>query len=108
MHGLPYTGSAATAAPITDVFRTTRAALTWTGSVSANWNTTQYNWKNGGLAALYSDGAQVAFDDSGASTNITIQSAGVRPASVTFSNSAKSYTLGGGPIAGTGSVTISG
>ena len=107
MYGLgTCTANDAGATPVTDAFST---ALTWTGSSSGNWNTTENNWKNVGLSALYFNGGQVTFDSSGTNTTIAIQSAGVSPASVTFSNStAKSYTLGGGPIAGSGGLTVSG
>jgi autotransporter-associated beta strand protein len=107
MYGLgTCTGNDAGATPVTDAFST---ALTWTGSASGNWNALENNWKNVGLSALYFNGAQVTFDDSGANTNITIQSAGISPASLAFLNTtAKSYTLGGGPIAGTCGVSISG
>ncbi|MGA2065182.1 MAG: alkaline phosphatase family protein [Thermoguttaceae bacterium] len=107
MYGLPYCTSADSGAtPITDVFSIPR--LTWTGSAGSTWNTTQTSWASGGVAAAYTDGSQVVFDDTGTKTAVTIQSGGVRPASVTFSNNKAAYTFTGGTIAGFASLVLNG
>jgi len=84
------------------------ATFAWAGAVSGNWNTADTSWTAFGGPAVYADGCHVRFDDTGANTNITVQSAGVYPASVTFTNTAVAYTVGGGPIAGTCGLTVSG
>jgi autotransporter-associated beta strand protein len=87
----------------------TPAPFIWTGAASGNWNTAETNWKRTGGPTQYGGSSPAVFDDTGSNTNITIQSAGVSPASVVFNNSAAvSYTLGGGQIAGTGGLTVSG
>jgi len=82
--------------------------VTWTGRVSGNWNATEANWQQAGLAATYSDGLPAVFDDTAATGNITIQPGGVTPGSVTFNNNALAYTVGGGAIAGTAGLSLNG
>jgi autotransporter-associated beta strand protein len=96
------------------------AALTWTGSVSNNWNTTQANWINSSTSAAsnYSDtsnptlgtGDSVAFNDGSGSYSVSISGSSVNPTSVTFNNSVNPYTITGSGvgIAGAGSVTLTG
>jgi autotransporter-associated beta strand protein len=94
-----------------DNVRLTAAAtrqLTWTGLASGNWNMKDANWQQAGAAATYSDGAAVVFGDAGANTDISIQQAGVCPASVTFSNTTTVYTLSGGAISGTAGLVLNG
>ena len=71
------------------------AQLTWTGSAMANWNTTDANWNVG---PTYSDGSTVVFPDGAANTTIAIDSAGVLPQAVMFTNSTTPYTFTGGAI----------
>ncbi|MEO5716503.1 MAG: autotransporter-associated beta strand repeat-containing protein [Luteolibacter sp.] len=91
----------------------------WTGLDSGNWvvGTTgaNKNWKliSAGTATDYIQGDVVAFDDSvtTGTTSVNISTANVSPASTTFSNSSKSYTLGSAGafgIAGTGPLTKTG
>ena len=91
------------------VFSPFRGTLAWTGAAgsggNANWNTSDANWS--GSSTTYSDGAALAFSDSGVNTNITIVGS-VAPASVTFSNSTAIYKFGGGTIAGPTSLTLNG
>ncbi len=75
--------------------------LAWSGQVDGNWNTGTSNWVNGNAATTYQDGVIVSFGDTYppsatavTNSNVLIQSAGVAPQSVTFSNStALGYTL---------------
>ncbi|MGA2060615.1 MAG: autotransporter-associated beta strand repeat-containing protein [Thermoguttaceae bacterium] len=83
--------------------------LTWVGGLSSNaWdiNTTK-NWTPGDW--YYYEGDQVNFTDTGSnSPNINLVSK-LQPGSVTFSNSAKSYTLvGAGYLSGSTGLAITG
>lgn len=69
------------------------SGLRWIGNVSGDWDTTTTNWLNGATPAVYSDGAGVTFDNSGASTTVVISNA-VYPAAVTFANASVNYSLG--------------
>lgn len=91
----------------------------WTGLDNGNWvvgsTGANKNWKliTGGTATDYIQGDVVLFDDSvtTGTTSINISAANVTPATTTFSNSSKDYTLsstGGFGIAGTGPLTKSG
>jgi autotransporter-associated beta strand protein len=80
--------------------------VSWTGGGDATWSTATggNNWKgsNSGMAADYGDGAHVTFDDTATVTTVDISAADVLPASVTFDNSTKDYTVTGTKgIAGT-------
>ena len=74
----------------------TANAVTWAGT-GATWDTSTPNWTNTTSLATgqtYADGDVVTFDDSGsANPNVTIQAAGVNPASVTFANTTTSYAF---------------
>lgn len=96
----------------------TNPAFVWDGSINANWDTNTANWKAGNV---YSDGGGVLLDDSASgtttitltnivapigfilvtniipnvSTNIVTNTPTMSPGLV-VSNSAKSYTIGGG------------
>jgi fibronectin-binding autotransporter adhesin len=78
--------------------------LAWTGSASANWNTTDQNWTNltaDGLTTTYIDADPVIFNEQGSAHPTVNLPATVQPASVNFSNSATTYTLqGAGKISG--------
>jgi autotransporter-associated beta strand protein len=88
--------------------------ITYKGTISSNWNTTDANWYNtsAGVSSspvAYNDNFAVTFDDNATgSTNISIATAGVRPLSVTFDNSTKIYNFSGGAIAGTTGINING
>jgi autotransporter-associated beta strand protein len=94
----------------------------WTGLASGAWTTTAlgtpFNWKLqiAGTNTEFLSNDQVIFDDSATGTTaVTINDATVAPASVTFTNFTKNYTVSGtlgitsGLLVknGTGSVTIS-
>ena len=55
----------------------------------------------------FSNGNGVTFDDTGSGGTVSIASS-VAPASLAFNNTAKSYTLAGGSIVGSPSLTVSG
>jgi autotransporter-associated beta strand protein len=91
----------------------------WSGLDNGNWAVgstgANKNWKlvTGGAATDYIEGDVVLFDDSVTSgtTSINVSAANVSPASTTFNNSTKDYTLGstgGFGIAGTGPLTKTG
>jgi len=89
------------------------ATLIWTGANGTNptfWDAaTTVNWTNNSTADRYFAGDSVIFDDTAASTAVAIQGASVAPGAITFNNSsAKNYTLSGGIITGTTSLTKSG
>ena len=102
------------------------ALVTWSGSASNAWDTASSNWASGSpaTAATYADGDQVVFADinplSGTNvtnTSLAVQSTGVNPASVTFTNTGSAnggvdYTLsnasGSIGISGSTGVTLAG
>ncbi len=88
----------------------------WTGLVSGDWTVRAIgglqNWKLAvaGAPTEYLNGEAVLFDDSVTvgTTSVTIADASVTPLLVTFNNSEKDYSLGGGPIAGGAALVKSG
>ncbi len=83
--------------------------LAWNGLVNGNWDiSATANWTYAGATGkTYTDGVPVLFDDSAAATTVN-NTATVSPASITVSNTAKAYSLGGSPIAGNGGLTKKG
>jgi autotransporter-associated beta strand protein len=86
--------------------------LYW-GVGNGAWDFITANWKQFGSPTLFSNGAAVIFDDLDAgttNTKITVTLSNiVSPASVTFDNKAKSYTISGsGSIAGSTGVSVLG
>jgi autotransporter-associated beta strand protein len=80
---------------------------TWTGAVNGAWDVNgTANWT--GAGSKFINGDPVSFDDSGNNTSITIAAGGVAPSGVAFSNSAKNYSFAGGPISGSGGLTLTG
>jgi autotransporter-associated beta strand protein len=86
--------------------------LAWNGNGSTTWlgysATAPKNWLESGTSIAYLDGDTVRFNNTASAYNVTIDPAGVSPASVTFDNTGNNYTLGGGPIMGTASLTKTG
>lgn len=86
-------------------------SLLWQGNsaTSTQWDvSTSQNWDSGGGAIdRYLQGAEVAFDDSAASTNVHIQST-VTPMGVAFNNESTHYTLTGQGISGSGGIRVIG
>jgi autotransporter-associated beta strand protein len=81
--------------------------LVWSGSTNGNWNSTSPNWVTNFIPAIFQSGSSVLFDDSASLASVIIP-ASVSPASVTFNNSAKAYTLSGSPITGACALTLLG
>jgi len=96
----------ATEAVLTVTGAGTTEGLIWQGDGTANaWDTLSSNWNLG----VYADNVAVRFDDSGSDTPaVNITPAAVAPFSVTVDTSAKSYTIGGEGITGSGGLTKSG
>ena len=102
--------------------------FTWTGATNVNWDTvgTDINWSAEATptATPFFNGAAVVFADNSPLTSalvpntaglatVTVAAGGIQPGAVTFTNvgaaiSGVDYTVGGGPIGGTGSVTLNG
>jgi autotransporter-associated beta strand protein len=103
--GLATPGSGAPPGEI--ILTVSSGTLTWTGAGGSNWNTTEVDWS--GTHNTYSDGALVTFPSGVSHSNITVAAAGVSPVSVNFTNTTSThYILGGGPINGAASLTVSG
>ena len=78
-------------------------AFTWVGAVgvtsNGNWDTSTGNWTSAGAGNVYSNGANVTFDDSATgTTTVTVQAGGVSPNTMIFSNGASNYSFSGGAI----------
>jgi fibronectin-binding autotransporter adhesin len=76
------------------------ASPVWTGAKNGNWTTTAqgspFNWSASIGVQEFLANDQVVFDDSATgTTNITINDANVGPASATFNNSTKNYSISG-------------
>ena len=96
------------------------ANYTWNGTLNNAWSLagSDTNWSLSGsncynISSTYYSNivntAAVTFPEGAAHTNpITIAAGGVQPGSVTFTNSATSYTFGGGAISGSASVVLNG
>ncbi|HZZ43358.1 MAG TPA: autotransporter-associated beta strand repeat-containing protein [Tepidisphaeraceae bacterium] len=83
------------------------ASLTWNGNVNGIWDVnTTANWT--GSATKFNNGDVVTFADAPTTPNITVAAGGVQPGSMTFSNGATDYTIGGGSISGSGSLSKTG
>ena len=93
---------------IGNVRLTATGPLAWTGSAGGNWNATEADWQQAGVTSTYADGAAVAFGDTAATGNITIQPGGVCPANVALNNQTLAYTFSGGAIAGTAGLSLNG
>jgi autotransporter-associated beta strand protein len=84
---------------------------TWRGNASTLWDTTSLNWISGGSPTNYLDLDQVTFDDTAATSAVTVT--GTRtPATVnglTFNNNSLKYTLtGSGKISGPAQLVMNG
>jgi autotransporter-associated beta strand protein len=86
------------------------ATLTWKGTDGSNptfWDVgTTFNWDNSGSDRFFTNDA-VTFDDSTSSYAVAIQGSSVSPGNMVFNHSGN-YTISGGTIGGTGSLTKSG
>ncbi|MCX6892292.1 MAG: hypothetical protein NTX51_12310, partial [Verrucomicrobia bacterium] len=80
------------------------SANAWDINATANWIT---NWAD--AAIVYTDPSKVTFDDSGSNSPAISLNATVLPNTVTFSNTAKAYTVSGsGKISGATGLTLKG
>ena len=90
---------------------TAPASLTWKGNDVTNpsfWDlATTFNWTSGAPDRFFANDA-VTFDDSANSFTVEIQGTSLSPGDMTFNHSANHYTVGGGTIGGTGSLTKNG
>ena len=93
------------------VLRVVGDPLTWTGSASANWNTTDVNWTTIATGpTVFTSGQAVSFADGASQFNVNL-SANVDPGAIAFSNFNDDYTLssaGGHGITGAASVLLNG
>lgn len=87
------------------------ASLTWKGNDGTNpgfWDVaTTFNWSNGSADRFFSNDA-VTFDDTASSFSVVIQGTSASPGNMVFNHSANNYTISGGTIVGSGSLTKSG
>lgn len=72
--------------------------LTWSGSATVYWNTSDLNWNAGGVignSTNYTDGSALTFDDTAVPgmTSIIINSGTVSPASLVFNNNSLAYSF---------------
>ncbi len=97
----------------------TVTALQYSGPAAGTWNSVPANtiWTDlvhGAGSTFYADPGNVLFATPTANTTVTIQGAGVSPASVIFTNAAQSgsvtvsYTLAGGSINGAAPLSLNG
>ncbi|RYD21047.1 MAG: hypothetical protein EOP88_12830, partial [Verrucomicrobiaceae bacterium] len=81
----------------------TLAQPVWAGTVNGKWDNTTENWKDAvsGNNGIFVNPAPVVFNDTAAGVTAVTLDQAVSPASVTFNNSTKAYTLTGtGGISG--------
>lgn len=77
-----------------DLLVTSISKVVWRGNVNGNWNTVTTNWSISGTPAVYAQGANVLFDDSATTANVTLTNT-LTPSSVAVSNSTLNYQFGG-------------
>ena len=79
------------------------------GTAGRTFDRSTANFRDGGLGTdvTYKDGNTVNFTDAGVGA-VAVQANGVRPAAVNVSNTTGTYTFGGGPIAGSATLTKTG
>jgi autotransporter-associated beta strand protein len=107
----PARGTLAYAGPELNFTYSGSASIKWKGGDGSNptfWdNETTANWDNASTTDKFFPLDTVLFDDTASSFNVAIPAGSVKPASVTFDNSA-TYTLAGGAIQGTTGLTKNG
>ena len=80
----------------------------WTGKNGTSWDFVTLNWNSLGNPTTFINGAPVRFDDTASNSTVSLTTS-LLPASVTVSNNALNYALGGtGKLSGSGSLTKSG
>jgi autotransporter-associated beta strand protein len=75
------------------------ASLVWQGTNGNNWDTSTVNWLNGSVADTYFNLDSVLFDDTSTNGNVNVTGT-LQPGQVVAANSATTYTLSGGALAG--------
>ncbi len=86
------------------------ATVEWTGASDNSWNLAgKENFRNESTSSadVFVSGDSVVFNDNASNTNVNITE-DVSPASVTFSNNSKTYTISGNAITGTTGITKTG
>lgn len=76
--------------------------ITWTGNVDGKWDldlTANFVTTAGGEERKFVPGSNVVFDDNAQTTDVVIEG-NIAPASITFNNDTKTYTLSGDSIVG--------
>ncbi|BCU79451.1 autotransporter-associated beta strand repeat-containing protein [Luteolibacter sp. LG18] len=82
--------------------------ITWSGALTANWDTATLNWQTGGAQVAFAPGTAVLFDDSSGSATTINVAAPVTPSSVVFNNGWRSLRLDGNAINSPGPFTKTG
>ncbi|HWI56284.1 MAG TPA: hypothetical protein VNZ22_03605, partial [Bacillota bacterium] len=70
-------------------------AISWRGTPTGNWNTSDLNWLASGSPSAYAQGDFVTFDDTASGTTTVNLPAPLMPGSLTINNSTKTYTFTG-------------
>jgi autotransporter-associated beta strand protein len=84
-------------------------AISWTGSVNSNWDSSTANFSNASGGVAYSDNLDVVFGNVAAGKSSINLIGTVMPQSITFNNTSGTYTISGaGSIAGGTSLTKNG
>ncbi|HWC58871.1 MAG TPA: autotransporter-associated beta strand repeat-containing protein [Verrucomicrobiae bacterium] len=83
------------------------ASLLWQGTNGNNWDSVTTNWLNNSAADKFYNLDLVQFDDTSTNGNVNIVGT-VAPADVLVTNNILSYTIGGGALAGTTTLTKNG
>ena len=83
------------------------ATLVWTGAAGSAWDSATANWTLNGVGELFVPSDSALFDDTATATTVALASP-LAPGAVTFSHSAKNYTLSGTDLQGAASLAKSG
>lgn len=81
--------------------------LIWNPPASL-WDTAATNWLNGVTATAFTSGDNVNFTQAGITAggqDVTVDAGGLTPGNINVSNTSGTYTLSGGPLSGTGTLT---
>lgn len=83
--------------------------VTWS-PITGEWDTTSMHWTDGAVSVAFQADDTAVFDDVGlaSGSNVTIQAAGVTPRATRVTNTTGTYTMMGGAISGSGSLTKTG
>ena len=86
------------------------ATFIWSGAVNGVWDVgTTANWTVNSAGAVFTNNAYAQFDDTASGTTAVTLNTAVSPASVTFADSAKNYSISGsGSIGGTAALVKGG